>query len=224
MNNLESYFSVTAHTQLSEEFRIIKRRMLEGTPPGQAKARAILVTSTLAGEGKSFIARNLAISLTAGGEVPVILVDAGWNRRGLSDRLDMGLAPGLAELLSDDVLSLESVLQPTGVAALSLLPAGQSPRTGGEALLGRRLTRRIDELLQYGGGRSMTVIDAPPVLASTEGILWAGHVGMAVVVVQGRRTPRRLLHRTLSLVQACPDVRCVLNMVDTDAYGQQGYG
>lgn len=224
MSNLESYFSVTPHTQLSEEFRIIKHRLLDGAPHDQAKARTVLVTSTLAGEGKSFIALNLAISVSAGGEAPVILVDADGNRRGLSDRFDMGLAPGLADLLSDDTLPLEAVLQPTAIATLSFLPSGQPPRLGGTSLPGRRLARRVDELAGRGGGQSMTIVDAPSVLASTEAVSWAGHVGTVIVVVQSHRTPRRLLHRTLSLVQACPNVQCVLNMADKDVYGLQGYG
>jgi protein-tyrosine kinase len=209
----DSGFQVAPSTVVSEEFRALKRRLLE-----DAEARTILVTSAMPGEGKSFVALNLALGFDEGS---VVLVDADWHRHSLADQFRVAPSPGLSDLLADESLALDAVLHPTPFGILSFLAPGRPPSPG---LPGRRLARRIGELASRDNNRSITIVDTPPVLSSPEAIAWAGHVARVVIVVQSHRTPGHILRRTLSLVQDCPKVDCVLNMAELDAVGLKGYG
>jgi Mrp family chromosome partitioning ATPase len=210
--------------QASEHFRLIRRRLLDSLDgDGKPGARTILVTSALAGEGKSFIALNLALSLSSSGDVPVTLVDGDWYRSGLSVHFGMATAPGLAELLADERLPAERLLRTTAAPRLFFLPSGQPARLGGDPMSNRRLAPRVEELERHNGQGGITIVDTPPALAKAEAALWAECVGRVVIVAVRHRTPKPLVHQTLSLVQACPRIDCIVNMAEAEQLSHGGY-
>jgi Mrp family chromosome partitioning ATPase len=223
MSNLERPIEFDPPVQAYEQFRLIKHRLLDTMPAGEGKARTILVTSPQPGEGKSFTALNLALALASGGEVPVTLVDGDWYRRRLAHHFGMGTAPGLAELLADDRVPAERLLRPTATPRLSFLPPGHPPRAAGEPMPGRFLAQRIDGLQRCGGTDGITIVDAPPALATAEASLWAAFVGRIILVVHSHKTSGHLVRRTLPLLVGCPQVECILNMADSDLFGYGGY-
>ena len=117
-------------TPAAEDFRIIKRPLLRaaaaavaaGTPNGNL----IVVTSALPGEGKTYCAINLAMSIAMEKDHTVLLVDADVARPSVLKVLGLPPAAGLMDLLLSDDMDASEVILRTNVPALSLLPAGRN--------------------------------------------------------------------------------------------------
>ena len=146
-------------------------------------ARSIVVTSSLAGEGKSSIAANLAVAIAATGE-PVILIDADLRRSVQSNMFDLPGNAGLTDLLSGAV-QLDDVLQRWNPdASLFLLSAGRTPPNPSELLGSRTMKRLLAELTRD----YIVVIDSPPLLPVTDASVLARNVDGLIVVAQANRT------------------------------------
>ncbi|MBF0391638.1 MAG: AAA family ATPase [Alphaproteobacteria bacterium] len=194
---------------LAEEFRVLKRPLLmraKTLPNG----RLILVTSARPGEGKTFTAVNLGLSMASERDTAVLLIDADPRRRGLSRRLGMTAEKGLIDLLCEDGLAPESLVLDTQVPGLSLLPPGRDHPQTTELLASRRMAEVAAALLD-ADPRRVVLIDAPPVLATSEPSALALHAGQTLVVVEKDRTTRHAVRRTLALLENCRHVSFVLN-------------
>ena len=116
-------------TQIAEEFRMIKRPLITNAfnqGAGHIKnGNLIMVTSALAGEGKSFCAVNLAMSIAMEMDHTVLLVDADVARPSIPTYLGLQAQRGLLDLLLDDKLELADVMMRTNVEKLSILTAGK---------------------------------------------------------------------------------------------------
>ena len=116
---------------VAEDFRIIKRPLLRSArgidSPSIHHGNLIIVTSALPGEGKTFCAINLAMSMAMERDNTVLLVDADVARPALLNVLGLEARPGLMDVLLDEEMDLSDVILKTNVPALSLLPAGRAP-------------------------------------------------------------------------------------------------
>ena len=120
-------------TTITEQFRVIKRPLLMNSFNKGAGAikngNLIMVSSSLAGEGKSFCAVNLAMSIAMEMDHTVLLVDADVARPMIPKILGLGTDKGLLDVLLDDKLDLSEVLIKTNIEKLSILTAGsQHPK------------------------------------------------------------------------------------------------
>lgn len=220
-------------SQLADEFRVIKRPLLanvrgESAAP-IARANLIMITSALPGEGKTFTAVNLAMSVAKEIDSTVLLVDADVARPSILERL--GLAPdspGLLDVLTDPDVALRDVLLRTNVDKLTLLPAGRPHARATELLASDTMGALLTELSSRDRDR-VVIFDAPPLLASTESRVLATRMGQIVLVVAADETPQRSVTDALSTLQACPVVMTVLNKARRGRgsyaeYGPYGYG
>ncbi len=198
-------------SRLAEEFRAIKRPLLaQVSARTVARSNTIMVTSALAGEGKTFTAINLAMSLASELERRVLLVDADVLRPSILDRLGLPSGPGLMEALADPHLPLSDVLIATNVEKLTLLPAGAATQDSTELLSSETMRSLIDDLAQRYADR-IIVFDTPPLLLSNESRVLARHVGQIVVVTEALRTPQASLTDALAQLDGCPQVMTLLN-------------
>jgi protein-tyrosine kinase len=105
----------------SEIFKILRTNILfpkTGAPPA-----SIMVTSAIPGDGKSFVAANLAISIAQGIENHVLLMDCDMRRSTIHRKFGFGdTVPGLSEFLSQGT-PLSSLLRKTAIDKLTILPA-----------------------------------------------------------------------------------------------------
>lgn len=120
-------------SQLADEFRVIKRPLIanamgkSGVPINNGNL--IMITSALPGEGKSFTAINLAISIAMELDNTVMLVDADVARPSVLNMLGLPPAPGLLDVVAKNSVDISSVLMRTNIEKLSILPSGtQHPR------------------------------------------------------------------------------------------------
>ena len=209
-------------SQISEEFRVVKRPLLinlEGkTSPVVENASCIMVTSSLPGEGKTFVAINLAISLAMELDTSVLLVDADVSRPSILSRLGVAPSPGLLDVLADAAVNLNDVLLRTNVERLSILPAGAPRGRATELLASDAMNRLLDEMATRYADR-IIVFDAPPLLPSTESRVLASRMGQIVFVVEAETTPQKSVSRALATIETCPVVMPLLNKVSRSEVG-----
>ena len=182
----------TPPTLLAEEFRALKRPILLdalGARGHEAveRGRAVLVGSARQGEGKTFCAINLALSLASEKDLDVLLVDADFVRPSVPDALGLEPGEGLLDALRDPAADAEALVIDTDVAGLSVLTAGTSGRDDTELLTAQRAGAVFDRLLA-ADPRRLILFDTPPVLAASPAAVLAHHMGQILLVVRADRT------------------------------------
>lgn len=204
-------------SKLTEQYRLIKRpliaRALAPADRGKPSPKLIMITSAVPREGKSFTALNLALSISHERDIQTVLVDADPHRGQVMDTLGQASRPGLMEYLAGEVPHLSSVLLPTERDNLWILPPGSPKGHGSELLAGPRMAELVASL-EIARRPRLVLFDTPPLLASTESVMLAAHVGQVVVVVEAAKTSRRLLEQALAMVSACPEVNLLLNKAE----------
>ncbi len=216
-------------TPIAREFRVIKRPVLENAQ-GKSGARVkdgnlVMVTSALAGEGKSFCAVNLAMSMAMELDNTVLLVDADVANPSVLEILGLPQAPGLLDALTDPLRDLSGVMLRTNVEKLSVLPAGTRHERATELLASEAMTRLVHEMASRYPDR-IIVFDSPPLLLTTESPVLATHMGQIVVVVEADQTTSNTVKQALATVERCPVVLTLLNKArasDMNAYYGYGY-
>lgn len=214
---------------VAEEFRLIKRPILANAFGQNADlirhGNLIMVTSARAGEGKTFTAINLAMSIAMEMDRTVLLVDADVGRPRVHKVLGTPMGPGLIDLLLDDALDVGDVILRTNVPKLSIIPMGRHHHHSTELLASQDMLRLVDELAGRYADR-VVIFDAPPLLLTSEAVVLSGLMGQMVFVVLADRTPRAVVRDALSLLDANKPIGLVLNKtrrVPGDSYGY-GYG
>jgi receptor protein-tyrosine kinase len=216
---------------IAEEFRHIKRPLLAnafgGDPEGLGQNRnLIMVTSAFPGEGKTFCAINLAMSMAAEMDFKVLLVDADVARPSVFKYLGLREERGLLDVLRDKGLDLAEVLLRTNFEKLTLLPAGRSVRHATELLASDAMNQLLAELASRYSDR-VIIFDSPPLLPTSEARVLANHMGQVVMVVEADKTPTAAIKEAATLVEdACDIVMLLLNKtnVSQSAAGYYGYG
>jgi len=218
-------------TAIGQEFRVIKRPLLanafgKGIEAVRNGCR-VMVTSAFPGEGKSFCAINLAMSIAAERDHHVLLVDADVARPSVPRQLGIESGPGLMDWLLDRAPDLDRLVRPTAVDKLSLLLSGRQHPNATELLASDEMGRLVEELSTRYPDR-IVIFDSPPLLVTTESRVLASYMGQIVMVVEAGRTPRDAVSEALATVEATGIVGVVLNKArETRAggyYGYRGYG
>lgn len=215
--------------RLSHQYRKIKRPLIANAigrgAPRLHMGYVIMLASALPGEGKSFTAVNLALSISREKDLSVLLVDGDVAKPQLTRVLGLGGEPGLLDVLRDSRLDVESVIRPTDVPKLSFLPAGVSSADATELLASKRMAE-VARLLGQRDGNRIVLFDTPPLVPTTESPALAQVAGQIVVVVRAESTPQPVLLDALSLLEEHPSVSLILNQsqhVATSPYYYYGY-
>jgi receptor protein-tyrosine kinase len=205
-------------SRLMHEFRVIKRPLIQnalskGVPV--TNRNLIMVTSALPGEGKTFVAVNLAMSIAMEVDCTVLLVDADVVAPTIPATLGVQKAKGLMDVLTDPSIALGTVLQRTNIERLSVLQAGTPQRGASELLASDGMTRLLNDLSSRYPDR-IVVFDSPPLLAT--------RMGQVLMVVEAERTTHGVLESALATVESCPLVLTMLNKApESDAGSYYGY-
>ena len=214
-------------SQLADEFRVIKRPLIanamgRGAAP-IANGNLIMVTSALPGEGKSFSAINLAISIAMELDNTVMLVDADVARPSVLNMLGLAPAPGLLDVLVKNSVDISGVLMRTNIEKLSILPSGTQHPRATELLASDAMVRLLDDMASRYSDR-IIIFDSPPLLLTTESRAIATHMGQIVIVVNAGNTAQAAVMQAVSTLDACPVKMLVLNQARQAAGDSYGYG
>lgn len=210
-----------AASALAEEFRIVKRQVLEAArQAGTGLARRILVTSPHQDEGKSFCAINLALSLAAERDLEVVLIDADLANPSVKEVFGLPDRAGLMDVLGEGEPPVERHVLQSDIDGLFLLPPGRQASHASEALASRR-TGEIFERLTAQAPHRIVLIDSPPALAASPAAELAKHVGQTILVARADRTGKSALEDAAQLLAACPDIKLVLNGANFSPSGRR---
>jgi len=201
---------------LAEEFRLAKRHLLltarQLNKQEPDKARTILVCSAKPGDGKTYCAINLAISMAAERETRVLLVDADFAKPGIMARLGVSDGPGLLDALGDPAIDIEKCVVGTDIPNLSLLPAGAQTNADVELIASGRTPDLIARLLAADPDR-VVIFDSPPALSASPAAVLALHVGQVMLVVRADKTTEGEIRDTVQRLEGCEHIQLLLNSV-----------
>ena len=185
-----------------------------------AKNNIIMVSGPAPEVGKSFISTNLA-TILAQSQKRVLVIDADLRRGYLHKYFNLPTQPGLAEYLNGQT-DLSQVVKATEVAGLDVIARGKSPANPSELLSTAQFTAMLNQLSeQY----DHILIDTPPILAVTDGIIISQHAGVNLVIARYAKTQMKELELTLNrFEQAGVKVNgIILNDIQRSSAGY-GYG
>ena len=205
-----------------DEYRRIKRPLLSNAFGKTAslvdRGNLILVTSSIPGEGKSYTAINLALSIARERDHTVLLVDCDVAMQGASRVLGLADMPGLVDLLESENMMVGDVLLRTDIAELTVLCAGKQHDYVTELLASQRMSSLIDELVSRYDDR-VIIFDGPPLLPTPQTQVLAELVGQVVFVIAAGQTPQTVVDEALQMI---PDDKAT-GLVMNKAEGMQGH-
>jgi exopolysaccharide/PEP-CTERM locus tyrosine autokinase len=214
--------------RLTAEYRQIKRPLMAGAkgrgPSAVPNGRVIMIASALPAEGKTFTSVNLALSMALEKDTSVLLVDGDLAKSEVTRAFELQGEPGLMDLLSDGSMDSASVVLPTTVRGLSILPAGRDSTTATEHLASSRMESVVAELLGRDPAR-IVLFDSPPLLLTTESRALTAVVGQVLVVVRAEETTHKAVLDALACISEGRSVGLVLNQCAASAEQfYYGYG
>ena len=213
-------------TRQAEEYRQIKRPLLTNiTGRGASiteRANVIMVTSALPGEGKTYTAINLAMSIATERDHSVLIVDCDVIKHSLSSLFGLETRPGLIDVLDESVTSLHDVVINTDIPSLKILPAGRAHSFSTELLASDSMGRVMDDLTSRYTDR-IIIFDSPPLLMTSQSVVLASHAGQIVVVVEEGVTPQNAVLEAISKLDPHKAIGTVLNKRSRLSPGEQ-YG
>ena len=215
-------------TPIAESFRRVKQQILANVAnpkAGTPSANLVLVTSALAGEGKTFCAINLAISIALEMNRTVLLVDADVARPSVSQALGLDAEKGLLDVLLDRRIDLADVLWKTDIGKLTLMPVGTMHKHSTELLSSDAMHGLLHEMAERYHDR-IIIFDAPPLLAASAAGVLANQMGQIVVVVEAGKTSEASLKNALGRIDTSKVTGLLLNKGESPGlgYGYGGYG
>lgn len=213
--------------QFADQYRRIKRPLVDKAMSGAAaigEPRAIMVTSALPEDGKTFTSINLALSMALERDISVLLIDADVAKQQVSQIFGLQEHTGLLDALVDEHMDAESAIVPTTTRGLSILPAGRRVPNTAELLSSNRM-RRVVTSLCARNPRRILLLDSPPLLLTNEGRVLIKIVSQVVLVVRAGKTPRQAVQAALELFDTQQAGGIVLNDVrGSSTPGYYGYG
>ncbi|MFW2014555.1 polysaccharide biosynthesis tyrosine autokinase [Acinetobacter bereziniae] len=186
-----------------------------------AKNNIIAISGPAPEIGKSFISTNLA-AIFAQGNKKVLLIDADIRRGYLHKYFDHDTAPGLTEYLTNQSTLEQCIVHSSTVSDLDFLPRGKNQGNAAEMLSSPRFSELLAQLSQQ---YDHIIIDTPPILAVTDGIIISQFAGVNLVVARYAKTQMKELELTVNrFEQAGSKVNgIILNDVQATAGGNYGY-
>ncbi|MEO8038521.1 MAG: XrtA-associated tyrosine autokinase [Betaproteobacteria bacterium] len=213
-------------SRIANEFRVAKRPLLNNCIGKSAvpveNARRIMVTSSLPGEGKSYVSLNLAMSIAMERDSTVLLVEGDPTRPSLATLMGMPANKGLIDLLVDPNLDVSDVLIRTNLGRLSFIPAGTRHHHSTELLASKAMENLVNEVASRYEDRIL-IFDSPPILAAPEPRVLARYMGQIVFVIEAERSSQSIVLEALDALEACPVVMTLLNKTTTQEAGYYYY-
>lgn len=216
-----------------EQFRSLRSRMQEFRDLNSLKA--VMVSSGLPREGKSFVAANLAVSLARHKAARVLLIDGDMRRATLHEMLGCPITPGLTEFLAGNA-SIVEVMQrarpateggklPPGLASLTFIPAGKEHDKAADLSGNQRFQQLITAVSPYF---DWIVVDSSPVNLVSDAVNLARACDAVLLVARGAVTRFEVAQRAVAELKASKVLGFVLNAVKNPPiaggyYGYDGY-
>ncbi|WP_224744230.1 GumC family protein [Pontibacter aquaedesilientis] len=214
-------FHIPTEATVIEQFRQLRATL--GLYGRTFTKKKILVTSSIPGEGKSYVSSNLAWSLASSGK-KVALLDFDLRNPNTSSQFGLYKQEGIIEYLNTDA-PLENIIKDTEFGNLSILPAGNDIGDHTELLLNGKLEylfAYLEETFDY------LIIDTPPIDLVSDAYLLSEYSDISLLVMRHAYTPKSLVQRlrTDNKIQSLNNAAIIFNAVKPRGFvnGRYGYG
>ncbi len=210
-------------TSVAELFRLMRNNITFARTGGDKKV--VLLTSSVSGEGKTFIALNLAVTYALT-KKRVVVVGLDIRRPVLAHKFGLSNRVGVTSYLSDQINDINDILFPIeGYENLYVIPAGPVPPNPNELLMSERMEEFFTQLRQ---NFDYIIVDSAPIGLVSDSFLIVPHTDMQLFVTRASYTTRkglRVLHEAINTGQL-PKAYIVLNGVNTGTrtYNYRRYG
>ena len=206
----------------AEQFKLLRTNLLfpvSGKPP-----RIIMITSAVPGEGKSFVAANLAVSIAQGINEHVLLMDCDMRMPSIHRSFGFGNVQGLSDYLANGA-SLSSSLLKTNVEKLTILPGGKPQHNAAELLSSEKMSQLLAEVKTRYPDRYIIIDSAPPQLTAETNAI-ARQVDGVIFVIKFGSTRHELVEDTLKKLDKKKILGVIINKFDIQSmkYGYGRYG
>lgn len=214
-------FKEPTEAAIIEQFRQLRVTM--GLYGRTFTKKKVMVTSSIPGEGKSFVSSNLAYSLASSGK-RVALLDFDLRNPNTSQLFNLYKEKGIIEYINSNIKP-EEIIQSTPFSNLSVVPAGIDVGDHTEILLNGRLEYFFEYL---EGAFDYVIIDTPPVDLVSDAYLLSEYCDISLLVMRHAYTPKSLVQRLAQndKMKSLNNVAIVFNGVKPRGFvsGQYGYG
>jgi len=207
-------------TFIAEQFRRMRTSL--GYVGGNAGKKKILVTSSLSGEGKSFVALNLALSLALT-DKKVVLLELDLANPSLSSKLDVNYDEGVSSYLQGESEPEQIIKRTSESENLFFVPAGPLPENPSELLM----SEKLKELLAYLDlAFDIIIIDSAPASLLSDAYVLSPLCDVTLYVVKHKFTPKSYLERLdeENEVNQLKNLRIVFNGIQSRGFTKNGYG
>jgi exopolysaccharide/PEP-CTERM locus tyrosine autokinase len=206
----------------AEQFKILRTNLLFAE--SGKKPRSVMVTSAVPGEGKSFVAANLAVSVARHVNWNVLLMDCDLRRPSVHRQFGYQNVPGLSNYLTNGT-PLSQLLLKTGIKNLTILPAGKQPDNPSELLSSERMADLLREVTARYDDR-LIIIDSPPPKLTAESGALARYVDGILLIVKYASTPREAVTELVAKLGRDKIIGAVVNNFDAGSprYHKKYYG
>ncbi|HAY22791.1 MAG TPA: hypothetical protein DCY27_11660 [Desulfobacterales bacterium] len=206
------------HSLISESVRNL-RTMVDFAEVGQ-KSKSFMITSSVQGEGKSYVGANLATAFAQAGE-RVLIVDGDLRRSNLHKLFRVSNSKGLSDYLAGgrSVEDIAPLIQETDVKGLSILTCGPRPPNPAELLN----TPRLSAFLNWASTEyDRLIIDCPPMFPISDALLWGKYIkGCVFVTAFGKTRVPLIKNAARRLTQA--GIKVLGNVVNMAKFGGLSY-
>lgn len=194
----------------AEQFKILRTNLL--FPSSGKSPRSIMVTSAVPGEGKSFVAANLAISIAQSIQEHVLLIDCDIRRSCVHTRFGFGDMPGLSDHLINGA-SISSLILKTQINKLSILPGGKPPLNPSELLSSQLMSKLLEEVKERYSDRYI-IVDSPPPKLTAESVAISRQVDGVLLVIEYGSTPRKMVSDLIEMMGKEKIIGVIFNKLD----------
>lgn len=206
----------------SRPFNLLRTQLIKKL--AETGARLVGVTSPAPNAGKSFVASNLAASLSQLSNKKVFLVDLDLRRGSVAEIFGIHESPGIGSYLTEDSVSLSEVGCQIGETHLTVYPTNTVDVSSAELMVGERMDALLHAARSLDAD-SVVLFDLPPVFANDDAILVAEKLDGVLIVVEQGVTNKKQLQAALQLLHPTPLIGTVLNRFaggNGDIYGYGG--
>lgn len=177
----------------AENFKLVRTQIL--FPKDEVRPKTILLTSAFPGEGKTFAASNLAVSIALSINEHVLLIDCDLRKPELHKMFGYSNERGLNDYLTGKK-RLSDLLIRTSIEKLTILTAGSPSSNPSELLSSTNMKSFLEEAKERYQDRYI-IIDGPPSQIAAESDVLANYVDGILLVVMAKKSPRELIQRTI---------------------------
>ena len=201
-------------------FKMLRTQVLQRMQ--QQGWNTLAVLSPSPGDGKTYVAINLAIAIAGDPNHTALLVDFDLRNPSVHRRFGFQPQSGVEQCLRGEVSIADALVTPQGYRKLLLLPALSAVNNSSESLASER-TRKLTREIKHRYSNRVVLFDLPPVLGHDDALAFAPQVDAALVVAAEEHTRREELLRCFEILRNIPIIGTVLNASRTSASHAYAY-